>query len=163
MHASSIEIMRRFAKTIGAQQSVLDVGSRDINGSYKDLFKNSEYVGLDISSGKNVDIAVSDPYDWVELNGRQFDVVISGQCLEHCSKPWLTAQQILKHCKSNGWIAVIAPFMQKKHGYPHDYFRFTDDGLISLFDNKIILNQCGVTQGTKQIFDAWLLGKKIND
>lgn len=161
MHASSLAIMRRFAGQMTGVKTVLDVGSRDVNGTYKPLFAGCEYVGLDIEAGPNVDVVVAEPYHWQELNNKQFDAVISGQCLEHCSAPWLTAQQMLKHCRPNGYIAAIAPFQQKPHGYPHDYFRFTGDGLAALFGGKIEVIDKGVSQGTKTIVDARLLARKL--
>ena len=160
MHASSIAIMTRMRRHFGKLTSILDVGSRDVNGTYRPLFVGWEYVGLDIFHGPNVDIVVADPYDWRELQGRQFDAVISGQCLEHCSAPWLTAQQMLRHCKPGGYIAAIAPFRQSPHGYPHDYFRFTGDGLAALFGHQIDVIDKGISQGTKTIVDARLLARK---
>jgi SAM-dependent methyltransferase len=152
--------MTRLRRHLAKCSDVLDVGSQDINGTYRPLFVGWDYVGLDISAGKNVDVAVADPYDWAELQGRTFDAVISGQCLEHCSRPWLTAQQIMRHCKPDGWIAVIAPFVQKRHGFPHDYFRFLDSGLIELFCDGVTVIESGVTQGTGRITDAWALMRK---
>ena len=152
--------MTRLRRHLAKCSDVLDVGSQDINGTYRPLFVGWDYTGLDISAGKNVDVAVADPYDWAELQGRQFDAVISGQCLEHCERPWLTAKQILKHCRPGGFIAVIAPFVQKRHGYPHDYFRFLDDGLIALFEGGVTVIESGVTPGTGAITDAWMIATK---
>jgi len=60
---------------------VLDVGSLDINGSTREFFSNSDYTGIDIGSGKNVDIVVEGQnYDAPD---ESFDVVISCECFEH--------------------------------------------------------------------------------
>ena len=68
----------------------------------------------------------------LKLNGRQFDLVISGQCLEHCEFPWLTANEMLCHLRVGGFAAVVAPFVQARHNHPHDYWRFLDSGLKAL-------------------------------
>jgi SAM-dependent methyltransferase len=60
---------------------VLDCGSLDVNGSAKNLFEDSEYTGVDIVAGKNVDI-VSMIKD-LDFPDNSFDVVISGEMLEH--------------------------------------------------------------------------------
>lgn len=164
MHASSYRIMKRLIERIprGSEPlSVLDVGSFDVNGTYRDLIPDAwSYVGLDIRSGPNVDVVVADPYNWAELNGRQFDLVISGQCLEHCEFPWLTANEMLCHLRVGGFAAVVAPFVQARHNHPHDYWRFLDSGLKALFCGRIDAVESGVAQGTKQIQDAWFLGRK---
>ena len=59
---------------------VVDFGSKDFNGSLKEFFTDSNYVGIDISEGKNVDV-VSKAHLYQPDN--QFDVVVSGEMLEH--------------------------------------------------------------------------------
>ena len=70
MHASSYRIMKRLIERIpsGSEPlSVLDVGSFDVNGTYRDLIPDAwSYVGLDIRPGPNVDVVVADPYNWAE-------------------------------------------------------------------------------------------------
>jgi SAM-dependent methyltransferase len=60
---------------------VLDCGSLDVNGSAKNLFEDSAYTGVDIVAGKNVDI-VSMIKD-LDFPNNSFDVVVSGEMLEH--------------------------------------------------------------------------------
>jgi hypothetical protein len=66
-------------------KSVLDVGSYDVNGSYKHIFSDNRfsYTGLDMEHGPNVDFVPQKPYHWEELEDNAFDVVISGQAFEH--------------------------------------------------------------------------------
>jgi len=138
-------------------RSVLDIGSLDINGNYRDLFEGHEYVGLDIQSGANVDVVV-DPWDWSALECRQFDIIISGQCLEHSQYPWRTARLMLDHCKPDGWLAITAPSRQSRHNYPSDYFRFFETGLESLFEGRIDVVEGGTNKGLHQD-DAWILAR----
>ncbi len=65
--------------------SVLDVGSHDVNGSYKSLFSETDfkYTGLDMADGPNVDIVPENTYSWKEIEDNSYDVVISEQALEH--------------------------------------------------------------------------------
>ena len=111
---------------------MLDVGSFDVNGTYRDLIPDAWSYVVSTLAGPNVDVVVADPYNWAELNGRQFDLVISGQCLEHCEFPWLTANEMLCHLRVGGFAAVVAPFVQARHNHPHDYWRFLDSGLKAL-------------------------------
>src|SRR3954466_14003721 len=58
---------------------ILDLGSQDINGSYRPLFGLPpwKYVGLDLAPGANVDVVLSDPYDWREIAPDSADVIVA--------------------------------------------------------------------------------------
>ena len=90
MHQSSILRMKWFvdhytSKISKSQVKVLDVGSYDVNGSYKPLFAEKKYLytGLDMEDGSNVDLVLENAYDWDAIATDSFDVVISGQAIEH--------------------------------------------------------------------------------
>ena len=138
--------------------SVLDVGSLDINGNYRDLFAGCDYVGLDIQAGRNVDVVVEDPWKWNELDGRKFDIIISGQCLEHVQYPWRTARLMLEHCKPDGWLAITVPSRQERHNHPSDYFRYFETGLESLFEGRVTVVEGGENKG-HHADDAWILAR----
>jgi hypothetical protein len=59
---------------------VLDVGSLDINGNNRYLFEKSNYLGIDIIKGKNVDVVM--PIHEYKID-KKFDTVISTEMLEH--------------------------------------------------------------------------------
>lgn len=90
MHESSFRRMQAFRDTYLASRQaerlrVVDIGSQDVNGSYRPLFAQPgwEYVGVDMTIGRNVDIVLRNPYDWQELASHSADVVVSGQAFEH--------------------------------------------------------------------------------
>ena len=68
-----------YASKIEGKIKVLDVGSFDVNGTYKPLFEENkyEYFGLDMESGANVDIVLKNPYNWSEIETDSFEIVIS--------------------------------------------------------------------------------------
>ena len=113
---------------------VLDVGSYDVNGCYKKLFEPYQfnYIGLDMEKGPNVDLVPLSPYKWKELKNDSFDVVISGQALEHIEFFWITVSEIIRVTKEGGLICIIAPNGFGEHRYPVDCWRFFTDGMIAL-------------------------------
>ncbi len=113
---------------------VLDVGSYDVNGSYRAYFENAdiEYVGLDVCEGPNVNYVPENPYSWDELEDGYFDYVISGNAFEHIEYPWLTIEQISKKLKEGGIACVIAPNSIFEHRFPVDCYRYFSDGFRAL-------------------------------
>jgi len=118
MHASSLNTMTKFVTTLSGEGSVLDIGSRDINGSYRFLFEGWDYTGLDIVAGPNVDYVPDDPYAWTELKDDSFDVVISGQAIEHIEFPEKTFVEIARVLKPGGVICIIGPTVGGSHSEP---------------------------------------------
>lgn len=139
MHQSSIEKMTifrdryLFAK-VNEPLRILDLGSQDVNGSYRPLFSNSSwnYLGLDMVTGNNVDIVLSTPYTWKELASESADVVISGQAFEHIEYFWITMLEIARVLKPGGLCCILAPSSGSEHRYPVDCWRFYPDGMRSL-------------------------------
>jgi SAM-dependent methyltransferase len=113
---------------------VLDVGSYDMNGSYRNLFADNKYNynGLDMESGPNVDIVLMNPYDWSRILTDSFDIVISGQAFEHIEYFWITMSEMTRVLKKDGLLCLIAPNGFSEHRHPVDCYRFFTDGMVAL-------------------------------
>lgn len=138
MHKSSMLRMEWFLKTYlpetNEKLKVLDIGSYDVNGSYKKLFpeSNFDYLGIDMEAGPNVDLVVKTPYHWPNFETDSFDLVISGQAFEHNEFFWLTLEEIARVLKPGGKVCIIAPNGFEEHRYPVDCYRFFSDGMIAM-------------------------------
>ena len=98
-----------------SQKIVLDIGSLDINGSNRDLFKQCLYIGVDIAPGKNVDFIC--PGHLLELPDNSVDVVISSECFEHDMHYPQTINNIYRMLKPGGLFAFsCATTGRKEHG-----------------------------------------------
>ncbi len=139
MHASSILRMQWFIDTylldynctVKDPISVLDVGSYNVNGTYRDLFPTPrfKYTGLDMAKGRNVDFVPKKSYSWDEIRDSSYDVVISGQCFEHVEFPWVLFAEICRILKEDGLLCLITPRLQGRHRFPVDTFRYDVDGM----------------------------------
>lgn len=138
MHATAMTRMDWFVKNYIPREGkirLLDVGSFNVNGCYRDLLKdyrNVEYMGLDMEEGPNVDYVPADPYNWAELEDDSFDFVISGNAFEHIEYPWLTIVEIQKKLKTGGIACILAPNTIEEHRYPTDCYRYFSDGFCAL-------------------------------
>jgi SAM-dependent methyltransferase len=139
MHQSSYDKMSNFVERFLNSKKdepliILDFGSQDINGTYKPLFRSPgwRYIGIDISEGKNVDIVISNPYEWKNIPSDYADIFISGQTFEHIDYIWLTMKEILRVMKPGGLCCIIAPSSGIEHKYPVDCWRIYPDGFKAL-------------------------------
>lgn len=133
MHSSSLREMRRFVRghmRKRSKLSVLDVGSLDVNGSYKRFFENSNwsYTGLDLCSGENVDIVADSVYKY-PVADESYDVVISGQTIEHVENVYLWFAELVRCLKKGGLLCVIGPYKWPEHLFPIDCWRVLPGGM----------------------------------
>lgn len=136
MHPSSFDKMASFRRDyLEARRAerlvIVDLGSNDINGSYRRLFAEPawDYKGVDVVPGENVDLVLKNPYDWHEIKPASVDVLISGQTFEHTEFFWETMIEIARVLKPHGLCCIIAPSSGPIHRYPIDCWRFYPDGL----------------------------------
>jgi hypothetical protein len=95
VHVQAHEFVARHAQTL-RPESVLEIGSLDVNGSVRPLFPTARrYHGIDVVDGPGVDEVV-DAAEWraTEL----FDLVVSTEVLEHAPR-WPAILQ-------NAWDAM---------------------------------------------------------
>jgi SAM-dependent methyltransferase len=139
MHKSSMDKMLAFRKKyLDSRKNdpllILDLGSLDVNGSYREYFDIFPWIyqGIDVAPGKNVDILLQDPYNWREIQSNSADVLISGQAFEHIEFFWITMIEIARVLKPEGLCCIIAPAGGFEHRYPIDCWRFYPDGFAAL-------------------------------
>ncbi len=119
---------------------VLEVGSRHYAAAsdidYRSLFKGVEYLGVDMSPGKNVDRVLDFTSDYEVIRsalGQEFGTVVCCSVMEHVNNIFKFAQNLSRIVKPGGALFVSAPFAWRFHGYPNDFWRFTPAGLKYLF------------------------------
>jgi SAM-dependent methyltransferase len=106
--------------------NILDVGCG--NKPYSFNLPRTLWFGIDILSGENVDLVISDSGLW-ELPENSFDAVICTEVLEHALHPAVLVGEMLRVMKPGALALVSTPFLYGVHGQPHDFRRYTDFGL----------------------------------
>lgn len=137
MHPEAMQAMTTMLARIANRpdQHVLDVGSLDVNGSYRELIaaRGWRYTGLDTRPGRNVDVVAPDPYRYPFDDG-VFDVVISGSTMEHVQAIWLWVPELVRLLRPGGYLAIVTHTAMHEHRYPVDCWRVLNDGMTFLFD-----------------------------
>lgn len=81
MHSAVVDYVKRWRTT--DRLSIIELGSRDINGSARGLFPLAEWTGVDIVDGPMVDV-VADAATWQP--DEPADMVITCETLEHAQR-----------------------------------------------------------------------------
>ena len=157
MHQSSYDKVLEFRRCFlagreGRPLRIVDVGSLDVNGSYRPIFDVPawQYTGVDLAPGSNVDVVLGHPYRWRELPSGSADVLVSGQAFEHISQPWAAILEVARVLAPGGVCCIVAPSSGPEHRYPLDCWRIYPDGFVSL----AALAELEVLQATTQWEDA---------
>lgn len=85
--------------------SVLEAGSRDVNGSVRGLFPHARWVGVDIAPGPGVDV-VADFADY--QHPEPVDLVISTEVLEHTPRWRDVVAAAARNLKPEGRFVLTA-------------------------------------------------------
>lgn len=127
--------------------SVLEIGSRNINGTARSVFKrHSTYVGIDMEEGLDVDFVINahDIFNKEVLAAcgisenyfpeEGYDIVICAETLEHDDAFWVTVDVLKRSLKEGGLLVITTPtYGFPYHGYPKDYYRFSYDTYMDVF------------------------------
>jgi SAM-dependent methyltransferase len=94
---------------------VLEIGSYDFNGSIRQLFPSSNYVGVDLCEGPGVDLVCFGHE--VTLPDASIDVAISCECFEH-DPNWIeTMKNMYRMAKPGGLVIVTCATLGRiEHG-----------------------------------------------
>lgn len=130
------DFIERHADKLG--DDVLEVGSRMHRpGCWwivnRDLARG-QWTGMDMQPGENVDVVAdlhSLPDEWV---GR-FSGVLCSEVMEHVARPWIALPKLRAVIRPGGWLVVTTLFAFPEHGYPDDFYRYTQSGLRLLLED----------------------------
>jgi SAM-dependent methyltransferase len=130
MHYSAMKHGELFFQTYANGSKnlrILDLGSQDVNGSLRTVSPaGSEYIGVDFTEGKGVDVIIENPYE-LPFDDGHFDMCVSSSCFEHSEMFWLVFLEMLRVLKPSGLLYLNVPSNSAFHRYPVDCWRFYPD------------------------------------
>lgn len=119
---------------------VLELGSRNVNGSIRWLF-NRDYIGLDMQEGDDVDIIAS--ANDIPFPDDTFHVVVTCEMLEHDPHPHQSMAEAARVLQPGGVLLLTTRGTGFPFHCPPDYWRFTNMA-IELLLKDAGFNQWGV-------------------
>ncbi len=105
MHRAAYEWVDKQVKEHGPFASVVEIGSRWINGGVKHLFDGAAYVGIDVLPGPGVDL-VADGVDYQPAD--PVAGVVCCEVLEHTLKAEEIVANACRMLAPGGWLILTA-------------------------------------------------------
>lgn len=113
---------------------LLEVGGRGNCFREENTFK--KYINLDIARSGGPDCIVGDiTRRNAAVPDGHVSCVYSHDVFEHLNQPFDAAKEIHRMLAPGGVTFVDTLFAWRRHGVPNDYFRYTTDGLRSVFES----------------------------
>ena len=131
------KVIKELAPYLDKENDIFDLGGGGkLERSYKGLWQDytKEYCIGDIVDAPSVTHLMKQPYRIPEENDR-FDIVVSGQTLEHIANPFKIFDELLRVLKTSGIIVIIVPSAGPRHD-KKDYFRFMDDAFEGIVEHS---------------------------
>lgn len=116
-----------------ARGRVLDAGSG--RGSWRSVIvaAGGDYESIDIAPrGDDKPTWLGNIMAMPQVPAGRYDCIVSHQVLEHLPRPWQALAEFHRVLRPGGQVVLSAPHLSRRHELPHDYFRFTQEGLRAL-------------------------------
>ena len=148
MHANSVLLFQKYViPVLRDGMKVLEIGPDDFPSTYQRLagaLKFECWDTLDTYNNPMLTYSNSREYEF-QIQAESYDVVLSGQVIEHVRKPWLWIPELSRVTKIGGHVITINPVSWKFHEAPVDCWRIYPEGMRALYEDagiKVSFSQC---------------------
>ena len=141
MHDNTLLLFRKYAlKYFQPSCAVLEIGPEQPSSTFRasvDPTFFSKWDTLDIVGGEygngtpNVTFVTNDPHRF-PVASEGYDIVLSGNVLEHVPRPWLWIKEVARICRPGGVVITIVPVSYPYHEAPIDCWRVYPEGMNAL-------------------------------
>jgi len=98
------------------------------------FFFKLEYYSLDLEYDGSKNTIVGDITNCPQISDNSYDFVFSSDTFEHIKEPWKAAKEMKRILKPGGICFIYTSFSWRYHAIPIDYWRFTPQCLVFLFE-----------------------------
>jgi SAM-dependent methyltransferase len=120
---------------------VLEIGPDGFPSAYRSLLESAggKFVWdtLDLHSDPRLTCVATSEYSF-PIPDETYDVVLSGQVIEHVRKPWIWIKELARVCKTGGLVITVNPVSWPYHEAPIDCWRAFPEGMRALYDEAAL-------------------------
>lgn len=154
MHKNSILLFKKYAsKYFKENMKVLEIGPDHIPSIYQKSIKRKAIIWdtLDIEPRENLVYVANDEYSF-PIKDNYYDIIFSGQVIEHVKKLWIWIKEISRICKTGGIIITINPISWPFHKAPYDCWRIYPEGMKALYEEGGLLVKLSLFESLESIY-----------
>ena len=136
MHINSRLLFEKHARALFTPDArVLEIGPDKAPSTYRAVvgIQSLDWQTLNIIPAEQLTYLVKDEYPF-PIADNSFDIVLSGQVIEHVRKPWIWMKELARVCKTGGLVITINPVSWPFHQAPVDCWRIFPEGMKSLYE-----------------------------
>lgn len=136
MHTNSKLLFQKYAiEHFRPGCRVLEIGPNKIPSDYQQLVGSqcAAWDTLDMTDNPGLTYRTQSEYSF-PIADSAYDVVVSGQVLEHVRKIWTWMREVARVCKPGGVVITVSPVSWPYHEAPHDCWRVYPEGMRALYE-----------------------------
>jgi SAM-dependent methyltransferase len=136
MHINSMLLFKNYAKGYFREKMmILEIGPDTYPSTYQEIaeIQDITWNTLDISPKNHLTYVSEGEYKF-PIPDNSFDIVLSGQVIEHVKKPWVWLKEVARVCKVDGYVITIGPVSWPYHEAPCDCWRIYPEGMKALYE-----------------------------
>jgi SAM-dependent methyltransferase len=136
MHENSKLLFQKYARPYFRPDArILEIGPDLVPSSYQRLvgLPAAQWHTIDVAARPGITIQAQGDYSFPVVDG-SYDVVVSGQVLEHVKKAWLWIRELSRVCKPGGHVITVNPVSWPYHMAPVDCWRIYPEGMRALYE-----------------------------
>lgn len=138
MHTNSKLLFEKYARSyFRPGMRVLEIGPDKFPSTYQAIVGDDSLVWetLDLHQSPQLTFCASSEYRFPILDNT-YDIVLSGQVIEHVRRIWLWMQELVRVCKVGGFVITINPVSWPYHEAPVDCWRAFPEGMKALYEDS---------------------------
>jgi SAM-dependent methyltransferase len=137
MHLNSQLLFEKYARhRFDRGMRVLEIGPDGFPSVYKRMVGDLglTWETVDIYDSPQLTYSKSEPYSF-PVHSDSYDIVLSGQVIEHVAKIWRWMPEVARVTKPGGLVITINPTSWPYHPAPIDCWRIFPDGMKALCED----------------------------
>ena len=153
MHPNSTLLCQKYATDYFRDgMRVLEIGPDGFPSTYRQLVaeKKLSWETLDLYRDDRLTYTALSEYAF-PIADNSYDLVISGQVIEHVRKIWVWMKEVARVCRVGGIVITVNPVSWPYHEAPIDCWRAFPEGMRALYEDSsldVILSEWGSLEAT---------------
>jgi hypothetical protein len=137
MHLNSRLLFEKYAREhFRSGLQVLEIGPDGSPSTYQSLVEDGsiDWDTLSVDERPELTYSATSEYDFPIVDDT-YDIVLSGQVIEHVRRIWAWMPEVARVCKVGGLVITINPVSWPFHTAPFDCWRIYPEGMKALYED----------------------------